>query len=765
MGNTEASVTSVRNHHRLEPLPRVPLIRWTQLWNPERWLEMTFITALILIALVFHYWTTTSITAKDYYATIFSIYFAGLGGFLFLFRGEYRRLPLGILIPLLLYIVYGTIRTIGSPYPERAWESWRTTLGFISPILPAYLLIQNARAAHRLLWASTIIVWAVCGYALVQSVAENLDSFMGWGGNLDPVRWPWNKAPLIGSLLAFLETDLKLFQWQDFPAGGPLRRVCSTFGNPTFLAGFLVMLPTLFFASAICRRSHGKRLWPVLLTLIMVFLAMGTTISKGAVLGTLGGVAIFLLFAGWFTESLFQRWLRIAFRVFGFALLIVTFVSVGGALIFVAATDQDLHQSLKSVQSRTITYQTTWSLVRNNWLLGVSPGNFTVFFPDYLEGELAEEYGWSESPEEKVMEHAHCEFLEIWADLGLIGLSLFLIFLIMSAIWIWKAWRASGGSPDGWMLAGMASGVFGAFCENITSVSLRWTPSAWAFWALLGGCLGLAVRILSHTGLLPLAIPRAFRSFRGAMLQAVTAGLTLLLFIPSSQRFTADWYFTIGRAALTGKQNGAEKPLLRSAELNPIQPATHYLLGGHFFEVGNYRKAVEHFQKVRDLRGDVVVIAENLATAYFKISTIGPTEAERQEALLKAIDLYEESLSRHPTFARLEDYLARSYQRIGLERLAKEHRLKAIALYEKWFKWGKSYPRPDYALDLGKNYMVEKEYQKAFSILENAYRWNLDSAKLNPALEQLFQDDPSLRERWEATVKKWDTDRMRKLLK
>jgi len=755
----------VRNHNRLEPLSSRPLIRWNQVWNPERWLEQAFLTAFLLIALVFHYWTTTSITAKDYYATFFSIYFIGLGGLLFLFRGEYKRLPLGILIPLLLYIVYGTIRAMSSPYPERAWESWRTTLGFISPVLPAYLLVEKTRCTHRLLWSSTIVVWVVCGYALIQSVAENLDSFLGWGGNLDPVRWPWNKAPLIGNLLAFLETDLKLFQWQDFPAGGPLRRVCSTFGNPTFLAGFLVMLPTLYISAAFRRKVQGKRLWPVLSTLGMIFLAMGTTISKGAILGTMSGVAAFLLFAGWFTESLFQRWQRITFRVLGIVILIVTFGLLSWTLIFVAVTDQDLHQSLKSVQSRTITYQTTWSLVRNNWLFGVSPGNFTVFFPDYLEGQLAEEYGWSESPEEKVMEHAHCELLEIWADLGLIGLSFFVIFLIMSAIWIWKAWRASGGSTDGWMLAGMASGIFGAFCENITSVSLRWTPSAWAFWALLGACLGQAVCILSRTSRLPSAKPVTFLSFRGAMLQAATAGLTLLLFIPSAQRFTADWYFTIGRAALTGKQNGAEKPLLRSAELNPIQPATHYLLGGHFFEVGDYQKAVEHFQKVRDLRGDVVVIAENLATAYFKISTIGPTEAERQEALLKAIDLYEDSLRRHPTFARLEDYLARSYQRIGLERLAREHRLKAIALYEKWFKWGKSYPRPDYALDLGKNYMVEKEYQKAFSIFESAYRWNLDPARLNPALEQLFQDEPGLRERWEATVKKWDADKMRKLLK
>lgn len=733
--------------------------------NPERWLELAFMAAFIPIALVFHYWTSTSITAKDYYATFFSLYFVSLGGFLFLFRKEYVRLPVSIWIPFLLYLAYGTVRTVGSPFPERAWECWRTSLGFIAPILPAYLLVQSHHSARRVLWSATVVVWAICIYGLFQSVAENMDSFLGWGGSFDPVHWPWNRVPLLGSLMEFLETDLKYFAWQDFPAGGPLRRICSTFGNPTFLAGFLVLLPTLYAADILRRKARGKRLWPVFVTLALVFLTMAATISKGAALGTLGGVAVFLVFAGWALDTRIPHWARITFRVAGPILLVATILSVAGALFFVANTDDDLAQSLKSVQTRTITYQTTWNLIRHNWLLGVTPGNFSVFFPDYLEGELAEEYGWSESPEEKVMEHAHCEILEIWADLGIVGLGLFLLFLAASAVWIWKAWRISAGSPDGWLLAGITAGVFGALCENLTSVSLRWTPSAWAFWAMAGGALGLAARILSESGSLQPARTWNLRPVSGATLLLCSTVFCMVLFVPSAERFTADWYFSIGRSALTGKQNGSEKPLLRSVQLNPDQPATHYLLGGYFFQAGNYAKAVEHFQKVRDLRGDVVVIAENLATAYFKISTEGSSEAERQEALLKAIDLYEESLGRHPTFARLEDYLARSYQRFGLEHLSKEHRLKAIDLYEKWFKWPKSFPRADYALDLGKNYLVEKDYEKAFGTLWNAYRWELEFEKIKPALDQLFEGNPSLRERWDTQVSNWETEKTRKLLK
>ncbi len=719
--------------------------------------------AFLLIALVFHYCTNTSITAKDFYATLFGIYFISLGGLLLFLRGEYSRLSWSIWGPLLVYLAYGTARTFGSPFPDRAWESWRTTLGFMAPILPAYLLAQNKDSAHRVLWVSTVVVWIVCIYGLFQSLAENMDSFLGWGGNLDPVHWPWNGAPVLGSLLAFLETDLKYFEWQDFPAGGPLRRICSTFGNPTFLAGFLVLLPTLYLAMAIRRRTLGKRLWPVLLTLVTIFLVMAATISKGAVLGTMGGVAVFLFFVGWSTDVRITPWIKNSSRCLGPILLVTTITSVISALFLMANTEEDVRHSLKSIQTRTITYQTTWSLVRHNWLFGVTPGNFAVFFPDYLEGELAEEYGWTESPEEKVMEHTHCEMLEIWADLGVVGLGFFLVFMVTSLVWVWRAWRASLGSSDGWILAGMGSGVAAAFCENLTSVSLRWTPSAWAFWAFWGACLGLAAKILTDSGSLPAARQWMTTSLRGVWLQVPAVLLTILLFIPASQRFTADWYFTVGRSLLSGQQNGAEKALVRSVKLNPAQAATHYLLGGHYFQSENYKKAVEHFQKVRDIRGDVVVIVENLATSYFKIATESPSEAERQEALLKAIELYEGSLSRHPTFARLQDYLARCYQRIGLERLSRDHRLQAIDLYEKWFRWPKSYPRPDYALDLGKNYMVEKEYEKAYAIFMKAYQWDLESSRLNPTLDQLFEAVPSMRQRWETSVKEWEASKTKKL--
>ncbi|KXK33594.1 MAG: hypothetical protein UZ16_OP3001002220 [Candidatus Hinthialibacteria bacterium OLB16] len=157
-------------------------------------------------------------------------------------------------------------------------------------------------------------------------------------------------------------------------------------------------------------------------------------------------------------------------------------------------------------------------------------------------------------------------------------------------------------------------------------------------------------------------------------------------------------------------------------------------------------------KKVRQLRGDVVVVTENLATSYFKISSESSNESDRQMAMLQAVDYYEESLKRHPTYARLQDYLSRCYQRIGFDRRARDYRLKSIELYEKWFAWGKSYPRPNYALDLGKNYIAEKEYEKSFWILRNVITWKGDPARLKGALDSLFKAIPELQPRWDHEI-------------
>lgn len=718
----------------------------------ERFLEISLIAAMLLISVVVHYWTPSSITAKDYYAAWFGLFFLLSGGFLFFRQKEWRNRSAWIFIPLLLYVLYAVIRVFFSPYPVRSWESLRLTLGSMAPLIPAYLLAQNPRSLRKLLFAFTFIVWLVCLYGVLQFISQNIPDSMAWGRRIDPITWSWNKAPLIGDILKFLETDMSYFQWEKFPGMLGLNRSYSTFGNPTYFAGFLVLLVPIILGIGFSRIHSGKSSWKAFLHLIPVMMGLAVTLSKGAILGAFGGVAQFLMFLGISPSSRIHPTVRKICRVVSPLMLIATWILLGGIFLLAGeSTDEAASQSkLQSVEVRSMTYSTTAAMIRDHLLFGVGPGNFAVFFPDYMKWSETESYGWSESPEDKVMEHAHNEFIEVLVDLGFVGFMLLITFWGAFVLLAWKAWQDGSSLPESWWLAGFLSAVFAGLCENMTSVSLRWTPSAWNFWLAAGFAAGLAGYLYKKQPGQTETPAVQGRYVKTALFSALA--LTTLLFIPASSRFMSDWYYVGGRQGQKQGRPETESLLVRSIELDPYAVASHYLLGGLLYENGRYGDAIEHFEKVRQLRGDVVVVTENLATSYFKISSESSNESDRQMAMLQAVDYYEESLKRHPTYARLQDYLSRCYQRIGFDRRARDYRLKSIELYEKWFAWGKSYPRPNYALDLGKNYIAEKEYEKSFWILRNVITWKGDPARLKGALDSLFKAIPELQPRWDHEI-------------
>ncbi|MCG3196837.1 MAG: hypothetical protein GHCLOJNM_01317 [bacterium] len=725
--------------------------------SPRLWLELLFFTELLLVALVFHYRTTSSITTKDYYAVYFALALVPLSLAVLWMERARIRVPIGFWLPLAFHIVLGTARVWMSPYAEHSWGSWRLSLSWMAAAIPSFVVARRVASVRRLLAVFTFAVWVVCCYALMQWIAYTLEAFVGWGEELDPVRWPWRDTPLIGKLFLAMETDWSYFRWERFPGWGKFPGVCSTFGNPTFLAGFLVILVPLYGALALSGHFSGRARAICWTTLALVAAAMGTTFSKGALLGALGGVGTLLLFLAWGPEGGLAESRRRLVRILAPVPIFLALFSLGVTFFFAYTASPDLRQDLGSVRNRAIVYSCTLDLIRDNLLLGVTPGNFVIRFPDYLEGALAEEYGWIEAPEEKVLEHVHNEFLEVWADLGILGLGGILAALVGWMRWCWRGWRMSKGSAMGWALAGLASGVVAALFENLASVSLRWTPSAWMVWAFIGAAAGLA----ASSPAIPPSLPPTSGLGRRFGVVGVSLVLAAALFAPSARRYSADWRFVNGRAAAALKTGDARAELSRCLELDPTHAQAHYILAGQLFAAEDYRGAIEHFQRVRELRGDVVVLAENMATAYFKLSTTLEKDFERQEALMEAIGLFEESLVRHPSFPRLEDYLARAYHRAGLERLADVHRRRAIDLYERWFKSPASHPRPEYALDLAKNYLMVGEHEKAFWVLRNARRWEGPMDKIQPVLASLVEAAPNYREVWDREENKLEAERVR----
>ncbi|MCA9426365.1 MAG: O-antigen ligase family protein, partial [Candidatus Omnitrophica bacterium] len=636
---------------RTDPIPTRPA--WAD-W-PRLWLEMLFLSALIAIPLSFHPATSHTIVIKDFLAQFYALNFLLLGGALLIRERFWSTAPKSIWIPLLLYVLYGTARAFQSPYLEHSWTQWAITLSGISAIIPAYLVFQRESSASRALWVLGAVAAMVSIYAGFQFAA----ALTGVKG-IDPVNWAWDSAPIVGSFLRFADTNLEKMEWERFEGFGPLPGACSTLGNPNFFAGFLIPLFGLFAGLSLWKlftRSDKEksRKWlgisAPILVYVLVLLAILMAGSRGGLLG-MGGVAVgvLLLYGGVL--------LRKGERVYGLAsigmgLAIALVISCTLFVLFWPANRESAEQTFGSVENRSIVYRCTSWLIRDHFFIGVTPGNFTIRFPYYLTGPEAEQYGWLEAPEEKVLEHAHSEYLEIWSDLGVVGLILWLATLIGFFRFLWWGLRSFEQPFSRWLILGIAVGVLGALFQNLISVSLRWVASAWIFWTFIGAGTGWVVgKFATQNGR---SKPLPF------WIVPMTFLLAMILFLPNTKRWAADWHFVRGRDLLQHGSPKAEEELQRTIELNPRFPQSYYLLAGHYYTNSRFEDAIENYKKVQQLRGNVVVLTENLATSYFKLSTTLEQEADREEALLTAIELYEGSLERHPTFPRLYDYLSRAY--------------------------------------------------------------------------------------------------------
>jgi hypothetical protein len=121
-------------------------------------------------------------------------------------------------------------------------------------------------------------------------------------------------------------------------------------------------------------------------------------------------------------------------------------------------------------------------------VFGVGVGQYYGLSPTFLTPELAWTYG---------SENAHNYFLQVGAELGLLGLGLFVAWLAAAAA---RTARALGMEPHDWRLLGTAGGVLCFIATSVTGHPLLVDETSYPFWMQLGLVVGLAGSILLNHG-------------------------------------------------------------------------------------------------------------------------------------------------------------------------------------------------------------------------------------------------------------------------
>jgi O-antigen ligase len=311
----------------------------------------------------------------------------------------------------------------------------------------------------------------------------------------------------VASSVLFLYALLQSFGVILFPWDAGLTRSgrsSGSLGNPNLLGAFsAAMVP---FGAATIISLYNKGWFRFLLTAIFCALAvLALTVSgtRGSLLGLGGGVLFLCLWL--LRRTPMSRRGRIMLIL---GVLLVSLLAVIPMRHRIQELARDGSES-GTAQVRRIIWTGGLEMFRVRPLLGWGPGTFQIVFPSYRNPRYSI-LGVSHNTL-----HAHCEYLEILCDIGLLGLALWGMFALGMAR------RARGAGLIG---AGAAAGAVSMLSENLVSVSLRWPPTAWLFAILCMAFLireGRAVhftrmplRLLSGIGLTLCALVLGYFGFR-----------------------------------------------------------------------------------------------------------------------------------------------------------------------------------------------------------------------------------------------------------
>ncbi|MBR5156444.1 MAG: O-antigen ligase family protein [Clostridia bacterium] len=241
-------------------------------------------------------------------------------------------------------------------------------------------------------------------------------------------------------------------------------RVYSTFDNPNVLGEFLVIMIPTTAALLWANKKHGHKMVYTFIILCLCACIVFTW-SRGAWLGVMLAVALFLLVMD-------KRW--------ALAGVVALF-----ALPFILSTDNAITQRILSIGNtkdtstayRVSIWMASVKLIRDFWMSGIGLGSeaFAMIYPKYaLAGA-------------NFALHSHNLFLQIWVEMGLIGIVSFfaLIIAFIRQAFSLAVYKKRGG-VCATVIIGASAGILGYLFQGLTDNVWYNYKMLLVFWIVLG---------------------------------------------------------------------------------------------------------------------------------------------------------------------------------------------------------------------------------------------------------------------------------------
>lgn len=401
-------------------------------------------------------------------------------------------------------------------------------------------------------------------------------------------------------------------------------------------AEMLVTVLPLLWAAALW--SKTKRLKMLLITAASLnWLAVMLSLSRGAFIAGIAGMAFFLPAVLIFSGKRLRRpalmiaaiWLTLTI---GTQAAFTFFSQVPSTTAYISGR---VDPNNTNVEMRKFTWQLAFTMFRQKPILGIGADNFgvkvtearrafRVVSPDNPPTEIAEDY---------LIERAHNEYLQVLAELGIIGFILFCIpFAIFKLRFLGYLRRRRFRITP--FAAGAIGGLSAFAISSLTSsFSFRSIQNGFVFFIVLGLLIGhTEKRTRTGTRLPAMALP------------ALVIAVSIALGIFSATRATAEYF--VYRAERAEPQNYEEQ--FRNAFLfDPGYAGAYYILAGRKAADGENEAAANNFSKSVELGIATSDTFVQLARSHEMSGAANVAE----DALLRGLRIYPRSVYLYAVYA------------------------------------------------------------------------------------------------------------------
>lgn len=524
-------------------------------------------------------------------------------------------------------------------------------------------------------------------------------------------------------------------------------RSVSTFGNPTFIASFEIVIIMLclwgFSASAATLPSI---LWAFVFSLN--FFALLITQTRASWGGAGGALVVFLFFA--LKRGRWKKALSAIFLLFLTAWMFPKLAynhdhpTVWSRLNVEISDISNLIKS-SSANQRLLIWEASLRMFKQSPLLGHGWGSFEIRYP-IEQGKII-----AAKPElgglRTHANNSHNEILEQLSQLGLVGFSLFVFIWAVFFYKTAKSYFAGGG----WLLLACVCAVAGFMADNLLGVTLNFPMPVMAFWA----AAGIAVAESSRGEWFVVR-----KSNMTLALKLIMAAFTVFFIKKQADYFKGEMsYFNGFTRSRMGDIAGAAQNCRRSWRYYPWNTDNNYELGNCYMRLKKYDKAVWAYKEALKANPGYDEIYYNLAIAYqstgklaeaeknyITAASINPVSAEyllalgnhylrneKTKDIKKAEDFYTRALALKPGSADIANNLAYVY-------MLKGDISKSYELYKKALEVNPAYETAKRNLQsilpkLG--IPVEKWRKKALALVKKK-----DFAAAEPLFRKIEQADP-----------------------